>query len=742
MPIESERKGKYVDLQFEITEERSDAIGTAWLAFDGADGTRVEGQRIEVQCGLLGTWEIGFQARQEIPEGAIIAFERASWSGFQFDYRQQDFNPQGRAYVTFEAQASALLECLVNTDNPSHRRPVAAVRVAQGRMQPGDTFCIRIGDRRFGGEGICSVDTPLREQRVLVGAAMSVGEPLRQLPGSPLVINLFVDPVPYRYYAIAPTIVPPGEPFGVRVFALSQAGCVAEGCREEVTLGPCEGVEGLPVRRRFEHADAGIMLVEGLQCDTPGVYRIAVRDRAGRQAETNPIIVRDTQERVFWGDLHVHAYDASEMRTLTPSSDPENVLEFARRAGLDFAAIASHIFTRDPEAASTWWPVAKEAIEAVHQEGQLVVFQAYEWRGDGADQNVYFRTPRDEPFDPTIGKIRKLQQLARGQDVFIVPHGHAFDGANPERRVWDIEPSLTPFVEICSGHSNFEWLGQRFLSLGGKVGFIGSSDNHAGDPGVPRRVRAYGGRFDWMLERRDGATGIGYAAVRAEELTREALWEALRNRHCYATTGARIYADCRIGDAGPGGEIELEEPPRLRIEVHGTADVMRVDVIRGAERLHSEPGDGRDMCFEVADPAPSAEALYYVRVVQVDREYAWTSPIFVRMRTPADAATEPLPPWNADEEPDIAPEDRKAAAKYLPDVMRYLSIHEHLDRFSEFIPARVIAAHYGAFALFYTTEQTTGRRISLRWFFEFPIARLRFDVGWLDYGKGTCHLND
>ncbi len=57
----------------------------------------------------------------------------------------------------------------------------------------------------------------------------------------------------------------------------------------------------------------------------------------------------------------------------------------------------------------------------------------------------------------------------------------------------------------------------------------------------------------------------GLTAVELPELTRPALWNALRARRCYATTGERILLTFRAGDWRMGDEVRVRSHDRRAV---------------------------------------------------------------------------------------------------------------------------------------------------------------------------------
>ena len=109
-----------------------------------------------------------------------------------------------------------------------------------------------------------------------------------------------------------------------------------------------------------------------------------------------------------------------------------------------------------------------------------------------------------------------------------------------------------------------------------KVGFIGGSDDHSGRPGWSAATVAH-----------HGVRG-GLTAFLANDLTRETLWDALRARRCYGTTGERIILDVTVNGHPMGSELVAESAPIVRCHVIGTADLDTIEVRRGLETVHVE----------------------------------------------------------------------------------------------------------------------------------------------------------
>ena len=124
---------------------------------------------------------------------------------------------------------------------------------------------------------------------------------------------------------------------------------------------------------------------------------------------------------------------------------------------------------------------------------------------------------------------------------------------------------------------------------------IAASDDHRSHPGQPH----------W-----------GVAAVRAPELTREAVFDALYGRRTYGTTGARILLDFTVDGAPMGSEITADGPPRLHVEAHGTDVIESVQILRfstaegGFSVLFDLDPDALDFTWSGVDGGFRDDAIY------------------------------------------------------------------------------------------------------------------------------------
>ncbi|MBN2570364.1 MAG: DUF3604 domain-containing protein, partial [Deltaproteobacteria bacterium] len=158
-------------------------------------------------------------------------------------------------------------------------------------------------------------------------------------------------------------------------------------------------------------------------------------------------------------------------------------------------------------------------------------------------------------------------QTLKGKDVFVYAHvGGRYADLSVAK-----EANLQPAVEIHSAWGTFEWLLHDAFKLGMTVGIVANSDGHKGRPGA-----SYPGASMF------GCYG-GLTCFLSKELNREALFESLKKRHHYATTGVRMLLDTRISPEVMMGDMIImgNDKADLSISTLCPEPVERIEIFNG-----------------------------------------------------------------------------------------------------------------------------------------------------------------
>jgi len=517
------------------------------------------------------------------------------------------------------------------------------IRVEGHPLKEGDEIRVLWGDTSSGSPGVVT-GTLAREAEILV-AVDPDGELRGPLCGyypleSPPKIRILPERA-VKLVVTVPSKVSMGERFEVTVVARDKYENVASGYRGVLEVKCSDPSAHLPEIVRMESKDRGVLRFTA-SLRSVGVHRITLTDEEnGLKGVSNPIDCSEAKPdyRIYWGDPHVHTSLSDGLGTL------EECYIYARDvADLDFAAVTDH----DSMLTDEEWELTKKAAARFYEPGRFVTFSGYEYseRRHGGDKCVYYLTD-DQPIfryiDEGSRTPSELWEKLKGRKALTVPHHPTHKRM---RTNWDIhDPHFQRLVEIYSEWGNSEYPSnprpvclnhlheereppegttvQEALARGYRLGIIAGSDNHSGQPGYCDQM----GNFS----RRRAYHG-GLTAIYAKELTREALWDSLWNRRCYATTGARIILEFSVDGHIMGEEFSTERAPKIKVRVLGTANIQKTEVIRSNKVIFVKRGDGSELQFEFLDGeiGPGLN-YYYVRVTQEDGEMAWSSPVWVEM---------------------------------------------------------------------------------------------------------------
>ena len=81
-----------------------------------------------------------------------------------------------------------------------------------------------------------------------------------------------------------------------------------------------------------------------------------------------------------------------------------------------------------------------------------------------------------------------------------------------------------------------------------------------------------------------------------------------------------------------GEEFLVQSSPQFDIRYLGTAPVRELVIVHNFRFVYRAQSDSPSMAFTWRDAAPEhGTNMYYVRVLQVDGELAWSSPLWIEL---------------------------------------------------------------------------------------------------------------
>jgi len=449
----------------------------------------------------------------------------------------------------------------------------------------------------------------------------------------------------YRETEEVPIRFAPAKAAGLSLFS---SGSAEPGTPAQLTLFPCTHrnvdeaedyggkvevwEQGAAARKKVDFSAkqknvARIRIRTSKSVPAAGVRYFRAADRSRRwEARSNPVLpgkIKGTYN-IYWGSLHPHTGLSLDTRLNGGNrTRTANAFRHGRDiVGLDFVAVCDHGIGQPDEWQMTVeeWDEVKRTAARFYRPGSFITFSSFEWSSERyGDRNLYFLND-DMPM--LRGEdIEETYSFYRGSDTIFIPHHVAI-----MRPVdWDHhDPELEPLVEICSSHGRCEYFdnpefkppnrkmvpGKDYMSVlarGYRMGIVAASDDHSARTGTH-----------------------GMTAILAEELTREALFDALRKRRCYGTTNSRMIIDFRADDHLMGEEYRTSKPPLITLFAAGTAPIDRIELVHNGKVVSGKKGTG--LVEEFSFRARSRKSgYYYPRVFQEDGEIGWASPIWVDM---------------------------------------------------------------------------------------------------------------
>lgn len=375
---------------------------------------------------------------------------------------------------------------------------------------------------------------------------------------------------PHYLEVMAPAKVKVEQPFKIGVVVKDRWGnpCVAE--KGSVKIKPSKDFNSIPKQLKL-HQGRGVMQT-ALNREGTTHLQVSYRNLTGC---SNPIIsCKNPFYLHFFADLH----GQSEETVGTGSVD--DYFRFAR----DYSSlnVVSHQ-GNDFQITNSFWKKLNQVTKKMNKDGEFIAFPGYEWSGNtphGGDRNVVYLHENEPLYRSSHALLHDFRDLKTDAPTashlfqkLSLPKAIVF--AHVGGRCANLaihSEKLEKAVEIHSVWGTFEWFFFEALKRGYKIGVVAGSDGHTGKPG---------GEYPTLSHFYNHG---GLTCILAPHLTRQAIFQALRQRHFFATTGARIFLEVNCNQAGGrkpammGDEIKVQNVPTFSVVCHGTAPFDRVEV--------------------------------------------------------------------------------------------------------------------------------------------------------------------
>jgi len=357
----------------------------------------------------------------------------------------------------------------------------------------------------------------------------------------------------------------------------------------------CNGEESIVKEKKT--AGEKKILTFNYQMPKEGIYFFHIIGPEGLEGKSNvSLCEKGTPSlKLYFGDIHGHS------RFSDGTGIPVDYYAYAREVSrLDIAALTDHADYGLIPIRDKVWERIKSAANRMYKPGKFVTFVAFEWTNwTYGHRNVYYRDgdgPIFPSYDEASDTPEELWESISSYEAMTIGH-HV--GGGPVPVDWSIEPGHCEYlVEICSIHGSSEYYGcdkgiyhpkeghfvRDALLRGYKLGIIGSGDTHDGHPG----------------QRTVNASVTGIMGVYARSLTRDEIWEAMKNRKVYGTSGPKIILNFRVGDSPMGSQIDWPQakgPVPILIRAVCCENIEKIEIIKNGYPIFTEPGDKIDGVF-------------------------------------------------------------------------------------------------------------------------------------------------
>lgn len=608
-------------------------------------------------AGEVSTWKFSYTTAAPLPKGTRIKFDLLS-KGREFDWEIPQVNVKDKKNLIWAELPGNKVLAARKIDVENSISPAFEFTLPS-ELKAGDTVSIIMG----------YADKDKEESRKKGNRSQSTVQ--RRRP-----FHLYIDPKGKGDYKepeiftvdvrgnvlsniriIAPSIVSKNKRFDVIVRFEDQFGNLTS-----------NAPEGTLIELSYEHLrenlnwklfvpETGFINLPNLYFNEVGVYKIQLKNTPkGELFYSAPIkCFADNDKSLYWGLLH------GESERVDSAENIEACLRHLRdEKALQFFATSP--FESIEETSNEVWKTISNQIAELNEENRYIIYLGFQWQGEPGEEGLreLIYSKDNKPIlrkkDSKSNTLKKIYKSHNPKDILSVPCFTMAEGSQYNFK--EFTPEFERVVEIYNAWGSSECTAKegnpRPITSTGKSGIKENEE------GSIRKALAQNYRFGFVAGGLDdrGIYGNlfesdqvqytpGLTAILAIEQTREALWQAIYNRCCYATTGERIILGFTIAGAQMGSELNTKAKPGLTINRHiagyvaATAEIKEIAIIRNGTVIHTMHPKEQSIDFEYDDNSPLAKALlkspddrppfayYYIRVIQKDGHIAWSSPIWV-----------------------------------------------------------------------------------------------------------------
>jgi hypothetical protein len=400
--------------------------------------------------------------------------------------------------------------------------------------------------------------------------------------------------------------------------------------------------------------ETGFIALPNLYFNEPGVYTIELKNvRTKEVFKSAPIkcFAKEAKQH-FWGLLH------GESERFDSTENIESCLRhFRDEKSMNFFAVSP--FESQEETPNDIWKQVCQNVEEFNEDERFGVLLGMQWAGDAKVEGVreFLFSKGDKAIlrkkEARSSSLKKIYKLFSPKEFLSCPIFSMGKGLEYNFEDWN--PDFERIAEIYNAWGSSETTGSLYPIKGGSKKAINETQEGALLKALMANKRfgfvAGGlddrGIFNYFFDHDQEQYSPGLTAILSDSLSRATLFDALYNRHCYATTGARIIVGLEIAGKCMGSELDTQEKPGLHVNRHitgfiaGTDILEKIELLRNGKPIMTYSPKSHHIDFDYDDMTPLSEVVihpkdkappfvfYYLRITQKDGHMAWSSPIWV-----------------------------------------------------------------------------------------------------------------
>lgn len=607
-------------------------------------------------AGEVKTWRFIFTPATTLPKGCKLKFDLQS-KGREIDWEIPSTDLKKEGGIIYALMAGKKLLPAQEVFPPEESVPQYEFTLPSA-LNAGEEFVIVLGAKEEGerkGKGGLRAQTVSQRRRAF---SLYINLGGKQQYGEPELFSLDVKGGALEHVRVlAQSFVSKNKRFDLTVRFEDEYGNLTGNAPADTVIELSHENLRDNLKWRLFVPETGFITLPNLYFNDEGVYTVSLKNTATNQIFRSPPIkcFAEQPKNLFWGLLHGESerFDATES------------IESCLRHFRDDKAYhfyATSCFESVEETPNEVWKSLSQHIADFNEDERFTSFLGFQWVGapkaEGCRLFIYAKDQKPilRNKDLKYNQLKKIYKNASPKELLSIPTFTM--GKGFEYNFAEYNPDFERVVEIYHA-----WGSSELTKKEGNDRPITSSDNKGIQEtaeGSLQKALLRNCRFGFVAGGLDdrGIYGTlydsnqiqyapGLTAIMAANQSRDALFEALYQRSCYATTGERIILGLHVAGASMGKEISTADKPGLLVNRHltgyvaGTATLEKVEIVRNGQVLQTFHPKHYSFDFSYDDMTPldriAVDAkdgkppfvYYYLRVTQTDAHMAWSSPIWV-----------------------------------------------------------------------------------------------------------------